>query len=56
MGNIPETLAEIARAQYSFPNRLPYYDFERMLLGRLHRIAITTQPQDLISRCTGRAI
>jgi hypothetical protein len=54
LGNIPETLAEIARAQYSFPNRLPYYDFERMLLGRLHRIAIKTQPQDLISRCARR--
>ena len=54
-GNIPETLAEIARAQYSFPNRLPYYDFERMLLGGLHRIAITTQPRDPISRLAGRA-
>ena len=49
-GNIPETLAEIARAQYSFPNRLPFFDFERMLLGRLHRIAITTQPEDLTNR------
>lgn len=44
-GNIPEALAEIARARYSFPNRLPYYEFESMLLGRLHRIAVTT-PQD----------
>lgn len=45
-GNIHESLAEIARAQYAFPNRLPYYDFQRMLLGRLHRIAVATRPQD----------
>ena len=42
-GNIPGALAEIAQARYSFPNRLPYYDFEGMLLSRLHRIAVTTQ-------------
>lgn len=56
VGNIPETLGEIARARYSFPNRLPYYEFERMLLGRLHRIAITTQPRDLASHYNSRAI
>lgn len=55
IGNVPETLAEIARTQYYFPKRLPYYDFERMLLGRLHRMAIGTRPADPISRLTGRA-
>jgi Peptidase family M50 len=45
-GNIHESLAEISRARYAFPNRLPYYDFEQMLLGRLHRIAIETRPRD----------
>jgi hypothetical protein len=54
-GNIPEALAEIARARYEFPNRLPYYDFERMLLARLHRKAVSTQPEDLATRCTSRA-
>jgi hypothetical protein len=39
-GNIEEALAEVHRAQFSFPTRLPYYDFERALLGRLHRKAI----------------
>jgi hypothetical protein len=43
-GNVPEALAEIARARYEFPSRLPYYDFERTLLTRLHRKAIATQP------------
>jgi hypothetical protein len=46
-GNIHESLAEIARAQYAFPNRFPYYDFQKVLLGRLHRIAIETPPQEL---------
>jgi Peptidase family M50 len=55
-GNIPQALAEIARAQYEFPNRLPYYDFERMLLTRLHRKAIATQPEELATRYTSRAI
>lgn len=44
-GHIPEALAEIAHARYSFPNQLPYYQFESMLLGRLHRIAVTMQPR-----------
>ncbi|MFL6350981.1 MAG: site-2 protease family protein [Bryobacteraceae bacterium] len=39
-GNIEEALAEIHRAQFSFPKHLPYYDFERTLLGQLHRKAI----------------
>lgn len=39
-GNIEEALAEVHRAQFSFPARLPYYDFERSLLGQLHKKAI----------------
>jgi hypothetical protein len=39
-GNIEEALAEVHRAQFSFPTHLPYYDFERTLLGQLHRKAI----------------
>ncbi len=45
--NVPAALAEIARARYSFPNRLPYYEFERTLLATLHRKAITMQPDEL---------
>lgn len=55
-GRILQALAEIARARYSFPNRLPYYDFERMLLGELHRRAVSSEPQRLVSRCTNHAI
>lgn len=36
VGNIEEALAEVHRAKFWFPKRLPYYDFERGLLGRLH--------------------
>jgi hypothetical protein len=39
-GNIEEALAEVHRAQFSFPARLPYYDFEQSLLGQLHKKAI----------------
>ncbi len=45
--NVPEALAEICHARYAFPARLPYYDFERMLLGRLHRQALATSPKEL---------
>ena len=38
-GNFLEANAEICRARYHFPNALPYYDFERMLLARLAQIA-----------------
>jgi hypothetical protein len=48
--NVPAALAEIARARYSFPHRLPYYDFERLLLTTLHRKAIALQPDDLAPR------
>jgi len=39
-GNIEEALAEVHRAQFSFPKHLPYYDFERTLLSQLHHKAI----------------
>jgi Zn-dependent protease len=39
-GNIDEALAEVHRAEFRFPKRLPYYDFERALLGQLHRKTI----------------
>jgi hypothetical protein len=55
-GQIVHALAEIARARYSFPNRLPYFEFESMLLGRLHARAIATQPRELISGRTSRAV
>lgn len=54
-GDVPAALGEIARSQYSFPNRLPYYDFEKKLLGRLHRMALDTRPQDPMRRFTRRA-
>ncbi len=43
LGNIPEALAEVSRAQYAFPKSLPYYEFERMLLSRIHRKALAVQ-------------
>jgi hypothetical protein len=52
LSNIHESLAEISRARYAFPSRLPYYDFERMLLARLHRIAVETRPQELAQICS----
>ena len=55
-GQIVHALAEIARARYSFPNRLPYFDFEKTLLGQLHARAIATRPEELISRRTSRAV
>jgi hypothetical protein len=39
-GNIEEALAEVHRARFYFPKHLPYYDFERSLLSRLHRKTI----------------
>lgn len=55
-GQIVQALAEIARARYSFPGHLPYFEFERMLLGRLHARAIAAQPQELISCRTSRVV
>jgi hypothetical protein len=53
--NIPEALAEIARARHSFLKNLPYCEFERMLLTRLHRKALAFEPEDLASRRTSHA-
>lgn len=55
-GQIVHALAQIARARYSFPSRLPYFEFESMLLGRLHALAIATQPEELVSRRTSRVV
>lgn len=55
-GNIPEALAEISSAQQAFPARLPYFEFERMLLGRLHRKVLdAARPKDLSIRHLVRA-
>lgn len=39
-GNISGALEQMCRAQFLFPKRLPYYDFEKMLLQRLYRLAL----------------
>ncbi|MBV9611693.1 MAG: M50 family metallopeptidase [Acidobacteriaceae bacterium] len=36
-GNIPDALAEVCRARHAFPQRAPYFEFERMLLTELHQ-------------------
>ncbi len=41
LGNVPEALAEVCRSEFAFPKCLPCYDFERSLLVRLHRKALT---------------
>jgi hypothetical protein len=41
--------AQVIRAQYALPRGLPYYDFERMLLGRLHLKALGVATDGLIS-------
>jgi hypothetical protein len=54
--DIPEALAEISRARYSFPKHLPYYEFEEMLLSQLHRKALAVEPKDLATCRTSHAI
>ncbi|MGA8029814.1 MAG: site-2 protease family protein [Bryobacteraceae bacterium] len=46
-GDIPRALAETYRAEGSFPQRLPYYEYEKMLLSRLHQKALAARPGDL---------
>lgn len=41
--------AQVIRAQYALPRGLPYYDFERMLLGRLHLKALGVEEDRLAS-------
>ncbi len=45
VGNTAEALAEVHRAKFSFPKRLPYYEFERNLLQALHQKAIEVAEQ-----------
>ncbi len=44
-GDIEEALAEVHRATFSFPTKLPYYEFERDLLRALHEKAIRVAEQ-----------
>jgi hypothetical protein len=46
-GNIHEGIAEICRAEYSFPNRLPVYDFEQELLTQLRDVARCMSEQEV---------
>jgi hypothetical protein len=41
--------AQVIRAQYALPRGLPYYDFERMLLCRLHLKALGVAEGSLAS-------
>ncbi|MBV9765237.1 MAG: M50 family metallopeptidase [Acidobacteriaceae bacterium] len=43
LGNTSEALAEVSRARFAFPKRLPYYEFERMLLSQIHRKALAAR-------------
>lgn len=47
IGDVPETLAEVCRAQYAFPKWLPYFDFEKMLLSRIYQKALAVRPKSL---------
>jgi hypothetical protein len=49
-GNVPECLAEICRARYAFPKRLPYFEFECMLLSQLHQRAMAYKVPDLFAQ------
>ena len=53
-GDIPQSLAEIARAQHAFPANLPYFDFEHELLAALHRKALAFQPPGVSPRSHNR--
>jgi hypothetical protein len=46
---LAEVPAQVIRAQYALPPGLPYYDFERMLLGRLHLKALVGMREDRLS-------
>ena len=39
LGNISETLGEVCRAEYHFPNCMPYYDHQRIILACIRRAA-----------------
>jgi Zn-dependent protease len=48
-GRLSEVPAQVLRAQYALPLGLPYYDFERMLLGKLHLKALGVSDDTLVS-------
>jgi hypothetical protein len=48
-GRLAEVPAQVLRAQYALPLGLPYYDFERMLLGKLHLKALGVLDDTLVS-------
>jgi hypothetical protein len=48
-GRLAEVPAQVLRAQYALPLGLPYYDFERMLLGKLHLKALGVSEDALVS-------
>ena len=48
-GRLAEVPAQVLRAQYALPLGLPYYDFERMLLGKLHLKALGVPDNTLVS-------
>ena len=47
VGNTLATLSEVCSAAYNFPKHLPYYEFERMLLCRIHKkaLAVSAKPR-----------
>ncbi len=49
-GDIDDALAEVHRATFSFPTKLPYYEFERDLLRGLHEKAIRVAEQRKAAR------
>jgi hypothetical protein len=53
-GDIPAALAEIARARYSFPAKLRYYEFETRLLAALHHEAVSMAAPDLLAAGANR--
>jgi hypothetical protein len=51
-GNISGTMAEICRAEYYLPNRMPCYDHQRMLLARMRQIAKALSEREIPLRRT----
>jgi hypothetical protein len=50
---LAEVPAQVIRAQYALPLGLPYYDFERMLLRKLHLKALGVPENILVSAASG---
>ncbi len=53
-GDIPAAMAAIARARYSFPAKLPYYDFETRLLSALHHEAVSMRAPEPVTHRANR--